>query len=225
MSNETNTIGLLVGSRRKNSFNRQLASLARTMLEEKGQKVEMIDWLDVPFFSQDDEFPTPEAVKKVRDEVMGCSVIWIFTPQYNGQIPGAEKNLLDWLSRGLEPGAGREQTAAYGSVIWIFTPQYNGQIPGAEKNLLDWLSRGLEPGAGREQTAAYGRKVMITSAGGRAAGAGVIRNMTLLCKAMGMDVIGSAGLALSPESWGSDDVMKTPGVKEMLEGQIDTLLG
>ena len=38
-------------------------------------------------------------------------------------------------------------------------------------------------------------------------------------------VIGSAGLALSPESWSSDDVMKTPGVKEMLEGQIDTLLG
>ncbi|WP_276906115.1 NADPH-dependent FMN reductase [Faecalibaculum rodentium] len=183
MNNETDTIGLLVGSRRKNSFNRQLASLARTMLEEKGQKVEMIEWLDVPFFSQDDEFPTPEAVQKVRDEVMGCSVIWIFTPQYNGQIPGAEKNLLDWLSRGLEPGAGREQTAA------------------------------------------YGRKVMITSAGGRAAGAGVIRNMTLLCKAMGMDVIGSAGLALSPESWSSDDVMKTPGVKEMLEGQIDTLLG
>ena len=100
MSNETNTIGLLVGSRRKNSFNRQLASLARTMLEEKGQKVEMIDWLDVPFFSQDDEFPTPEAVKKVRDEVMGCSVIWIFTPQYNGQIPGAEKNLLAFQGTG-----------------------------------------------------------------------------------------------------------------------------
>ena len=69
MSNETNTIGLLVGSRRKNSFNRQLASLARTMLEEKGQKVEMIDWLDVPFFSQDDEFPTPDAVKKVKEVI------------------------------------------------------------------------------------------------------------------------------------------------------------
>ncbi len=172
-----------LGSRRKNSFNRQLASLARTMLEEKGQKVEMIEWLDVPFFSQDDEFPTPEAVQKVRDEVMGCNVIWIFSPEYNGQIPGGEKNLLDWLSRGLKPGADKSDTAV------------------------------------------YGRKVLLTTAGGRAAGFGVRKNLSLLCKFMGMTVISSEGIALSPESWGSDDVMKTPGVKEMLEGQIDTLLG
>ncbi len=176
MNNETDTIGLLVGSRRKNSFNRQLASLARTMLEEKGQKVEMIEWLDVPFFSQDDEFPTPEAVQKVRDEVMGCNVIWVFSPEYNGQIPGGEKNLLDWLSRGLKPGADKSDTAV------------------------------------------YGRKVLLTTAGGKAAGFGVRKNLSLLCKFMGMTVISS-------ESWGSDDVMKTPGVKEMLEGQIDTLLG
>lgn len=51
------------------------------------------------------------------------------------------------------------------------------------------------------------------------------KNLSLLCKFMGMTVISSEGIALSPESWGSDDVMKTPGVKEMLEGQIDTLLG
>lgn len=183
MDNLTITIGLLVGSRRKNSFNRQLAAKAEELLKARGQDVQTINWLDVPFFSQDDEFPTPEAVQKVREEVMDCDVIWIFSPEYNGQIPGGEKNLLDWLSRGLKPGAERSDTAA------------------------------------------YGRKVILTTAGGRAAGFGVRKNLTLLCKAMGMTVISSEGLALSPESWSSDDVMKTPGVDEMLERQIKTLLG
>ena len=183
MDNHTNTIGLLTGSRRKNSFNGQLAKIAESMLEKQGQNVQIINWLDVPFFSQDDEFPTPEVVQKVRGEVMKCDVIWIFSPEYNGQIPGGEKNLLDWLSRGLKPGAERSDTAA------------------------------------------FGRKVMLTTAGGRAAGFGVRKNLTLLCKAMGMTVISSEGIALSPESWSSDNVMKTPGVDEMLEGQIKTLLG
>lgn len=58
----------------------------------------------MPFFNQDIEFPTPDSVEKVREEVKRADALWIVTPEYNGSVPGALKNLLDWLSRPIEQG-------------------------------------------------------------------------------------------------------------------------
>jgi chromate reductase len=49
--------------------------------------------------NQDIEYPPPDAIKRVRDEVKSADAIWFFTPEYNHFFPGPLKNLIDWLSR------------------------------------------------------------------------------------------------------------------------------
>ena len=88
----------IVGSLRKNSFNRQLAREAEGLLAGLCE-AEFLDYSDVPLFSQDLEAAPPEAVTRVRTAVEEADGIWIFSPEYNHSIPGGLKNLLDWLSR------------------------------------------------------------------------------------------------------------------------------
>ena len=91
----------IVGSLREGSFNRALAETAAKTLEGRVE-VAYLDFADVPFMNQDIEFPPPESVTRVRDEVMAADAAWIFSPEYNHNIPAQLKNMLDWLSRPLK---------------------------------------------------------------------------------------------------------------------------
>ena len=71
-----------------------------------------LEYADLPFMNQDAEFPAPAAVRRVRGEVAAADALWLFSPEYNHGIPGVLKNLLDWLSRPVEPGG--SDTAAKG---------------------------------------------------------------------------------------------------------------
>jgi len=88
----------IVGSLRKESYNRQLALAAKEILEDRVDFC-LLDYQDVPLMNEDIEFLAPEAVKKVREEVRSADGIWFFTPEYNHFFPGVLKNLIDWLSR------------------------------------------------------------------------------------------------------------------------------
>lgn len=88
----------IVGSLRKESYNRQLAVEAKKAIGNKAD-IEILNYTDVPFFNQDIEFPAPEAVRLVREKVSAADGIWFFTPEYNHYFPGVLKNLIDWLSR------------------------------------------------------------------------------------------------------------------------------
>ena len=88
----------VIGSTRANSFNRQLANKVEEMLEKKAN-VTYLDFKELPFFNQDTEFPTPDAVERVRNMVESSDGIWFFCPEYNRSYPGYLKNLIDWLSR------------------------------------------------------------------------------------------------------------------------------
>lgn len=94
----------IVGSLRKESYNRQLALAAKEILKDRADFT-LLEYQDIPLMNQDIEFPAPEAVKRVREEVKSADGIWFFTPEYNHFFPGVLKNLIDWLSR---PISGQE---------------------------------------------------------------------------------------------------------------------
>lgn len=96
----------IVGSLRKDSFNRQLAMKAKEIIESEAE-FEILDISDIPLFNQDIEYPAPEAVKRVRDKVKAADGVWIFTPEYNHYFPGVLKNLIDWLSRPISSEEGQ----------------------------------------------------------------------------------------------------------------------
>lgn len=88
----------IVGSLRKESYNRQLALAARKAIGTAAE-LELLEFGDVPLLNQDVEFPAPEPVRRVREKVKAADGIWFFTPEYNHFFPGVLKNLIDWLSR------------------------------------------------------------------------------------------------------------------------------
>lgn len=88
----------IVGSLRKDSYNRQLAQAVKAEIGERAD-LEILDYQDIPFFNQDMEYPTPLPVKRVRELVKAADGIWFFSPEYNHSFSGVLKNLLDWLSR------------------------------------------------------------------------------------------------------------------------------
>lgn len=94
----------IVGSLRKRSFNRQLAEAAQNVIGDRAD-TSLLEWADVPVFNQDEEFPTPAPVRRVRDAVVAADALWFVTPEYNHSMPGGFKNLIDWLSRPLQDGS------------------------------------------------------------------------------------------------------------------------
>lgn len=91
-------IAAVVGSLRKDSYNRQLALAARHMSGDAAD-FELLEYADVPLMNPDIEFPAPESVRRIREVIKSADGIWFFTPEYNHFFPGVLKNLIDWLSR------------------------------------------------------------------------------------------------------------------------------
>jgi NAD(P)H-dependent FMN reductase len=106
----------IIGSLRKDSFNRQLALEAEKMIGMQAE-VTYLDYSDVPLINQDIEFPEPEAVGRLRATVKEADGIWVFTPEYNFSYPGHVKNLFDWLSRPLVAGDYETPTAINGKKV------------------------------------------------------------------------------------------------------------
>ena len=88
------------GSLRDGSYNTALARAAGEVAPA-GVQVELFDGLAaVPAYdpAADGEQP-PEPVVRLRRAIGEADGLLIVTPEYNGSIPGALKNLVDWASR------------------------------------------------------------------------------------------------------------------------------
>ena len=102
-------IAVLVGSLRKESFNRRLAdALARLAPRDFEFNQLRID--DLPPYNQDDDADPAPSVKRLKSEVLSASGLLFVTPEYNRSIPGVLKNAIDHASR------------PYGQSVWQGKP-------------------------------------------------------------------------------------------------------
>jgi chromate reductase len=91
-------IAVIVGSLRQDSFNRKLAN-AIVKLAPSGVSFKQVLIGDLPLYNQDDDANQAEAVKRMKNEVMGSQGILFVTPEYNRSVPGVLKNAIDHGSR------------------------------------------------------------------------------------------------------------------------------
>jgi chromate reductase len=87
------------GSLRAGSYNSALARAAADVAPA-GVEVEFYDRLgELPLFDADLETVEPEPVRDLRERIARADAVLFVTPEYNGSIPAALKNAVDWASR------------------------------------------------------------------------------------------------------------------------------
>ena len=91
------------GSLRRDSFNQKLATIAAAGAREAGAEVTVIALREfpLPVFDEDLEAAKglPAEAKKLKQLFREHHGLIIASPEYNGSLPAALKNALDWVSR------------------------------------------------------------------------------------------------------------------------------
>jgi chromate reductase len=91
-------IGVVVGSLRRESFNRKLAN-AVIKLAPADFTFKPLEIGDLPLYNQDDDAQPHANVKRLKAEVTASQGLLFVTPEYNRSMPGVLKNALDHASR------------------------------------------------------------------------------------------------------------------------------
>ena len=94
----TYQIAVIVGSLRKDSLNRKLAS-ALENLEHPELLFKQVQIGDLPLYNQDDDDNQAASVKRLKREISSSHGLLFVTPEYNRSIPGVLKNAIDHGSR------------------------------------------------------------------------------------------------------------------------------
>ncbi|HET8871643.1 MAG TPA: NAD(P)H-dependent oxidoreductase [Aquabacterium sp.] len=102
-------VGVVVGSLRKDSWNRKIA-LALQKLAPASLQLSLVEIGDLPFYNEDLDASPPAAWTRFRDEIRTCDAVLFITPEYNRSVPAALKNALDVGSR------------PYGHSVWSGKP-------------------------------------------------------------------------------------------------------
>lgn len=112
-------IGVIVGSLREGSINRQLAHAVVALAGDRFA-FEFIDIGDLPLYDQDDDADFPAAGVRFKQQVEACDALLFATPEYNRSMPGVLKNAIDIGSR---PGGSNSWAGKRAGII--------GTSPGA----------------------------------------------------------------------------------------------
>lgn len=91
-------IAVVVGSLRKDSFNRKLAN-AIMKLAPAEFSFKFLNIGELPLYNQDNDANPPESVKRLKEEIKQSHAVLFVTPEYNRSIPGVLKNAIDHGSR------------------------------------------------------------------------------------------------------------------------------
>lgn len=102
-------IAVIVGSLRKESYNRKIAQ-EMIRLSEGKLEMKIVEIADLPLYTEDLDQNPPEAWTSFREQIKGADGLLIVSPEYNRTIPGALKNAVDVGSR------------PYGSSVWPGKP-------------------------------------------------------------------------------------------------------
>jgi chromate reductase len=102
-------IAVLVGSLRKESFNRKMAKNLISRAPES-LKLEIIEIGGLPLYNQDLDDDPPAAWSGFREQLTKFDGFLFVTPEYNRSIPGVLKNAIDVGSR------------PYGKSVWNGKP-------------------------------------------------------------------------------------------------------
>jgi chromate reductase len=108
------SILLVSGSVRRASTNTAVLRTAQAGAAPGTECVLYDELADLPHFNPDDDHETPPpAVVRLRDAVHGADAIMFSTPEYAGAMPGALKNLLEWLIGDDKPGSVYEKPVGW----------------------------------------------------------------------------------------------------------------
>jgi chromate reductase len=102
-------IAVVVGSLRRDSFNRRLADALAKLMPADVQ-LDRVEIGDLPPYNQDEEQQPTAAVTRLKDQVRAADGVIFVTPEYNRSIPGVLKNAIDHGSR------------PYGQSVWAKKP-------------------------------------------------------------------------------------------------------
>ena len=91
-------IVVVVGSLRKESFNRKMANALRE-LAPASLKLEIVEIGQLPLYNQDLDTDPPATWKELRARVKQADGVLFVTPEYNRSIPAPLKNAIDVASR------------------------------------------------------------------------------------------------------------------------------
>jgi chromate reductase len=106
---KTHNVAVLVGSLRKDSFNRKIAhALAR--LAPPSLKLSIVELGDLSMYNQDLDATPPASWTAFRAAIKAADAVLFVTPEYNRSVPAVLKNAIDIGSR------------PYGQSVWSGKP-------------------------------------------------------------------------------------------------------
>lgn len=91
-------IAVIVGSLRKDSFNRKFAD-ALVKLAPPEFVFKQLSIGNLPLYNQDDDAHQADAVQQFKRDIKAAHGLLFVTPEYNRSIPGVLKNAIDHASR------------------------------------------------------------------------------------------------------------------------------
>jgi chromate reductase len=95
----THKVAILIGSLRKESFNRKVANVVQRLTPASLQ-FEEVPIGDLPFYNEDlDTSSPPPQWATFRQRIKPVDAVLFFTPEYNRSVPAVLKNAIDVGSR------------------------------------------------------------------------------------------------------------------------------
>ena len=157
---EKKNVAVLVGSLRRESYNRKMAK-ALLALAPEALRLEIIEIGGLPFYSEDLEKEGPPAAwTEFRQALLKFDAFLFVTPEYNRSVPAVLKNAIDVGSR---PHGKSVWNGKPGAVMSV-SPGAIGGLGPTTTCASRWCSSMSRPCSSRRPTSAMPRPCSTTKA-------------------------------------------------------------